>query len=297
MKLTIVLGCLVACFSSLVSAQDGYQDSRELFGLTGTYSTIRKDTIHGNSQQVEAFLNQPLLRKNNHFLGARLGYHYNRISEVSDLLNQKLTGIDMNLLWQWRLKDSSKIQINGQAGIFSDFKDISRSDFRGRIAANYLFKVSKKVKMGAGIAYSRQFDAHQLNPFISIHYQISSRWSLMGVLPIKPVLLYKINSKFQWKTEVQGKVESYRLSAKTYNNAVIDKTGWYFTTEVEWLVKKHHRFSGGIGYSFRQSIRYYADSEMNNWKIFTFDLSSKNSPVTTVSTKGVRFTIKYAFVF
>lgn len=293
---SILIG-LLSCFTSLTFAQDNDQDSKELFGIGYTHSLIGRDSIHGNSQQIEAFLNQPLLRKNKCFLGVRLGYHYNRINGVSDLLNQKLTGIDLNLLWQRKWKDSSKIQVNGQVGIFSDFRDVSISDFRGRIAANYLFRISKKMKMGIGIGYSRQFEAHQLTPFISINYQISSRWHLLGVLPIKPVLVFKINNRFHWRTELQGKVESYRLSAKTYNNAVIDRTGWYLATGVDWLVRKHHRFSGGIGYSFRQSIRYYADSEMNNWKVFTFDLSSKNEPLTSVSSKGVRFTFKYTFVF
>lgn len=297
MKDFIVSMCLVLCFWLVGFSQDNDQEYRELFGTLYTFSTIRRDTIQGTNQHLEAFLNQPLFRKNNQFLGIRLGYNYNRISQVHELLNQKLTGIDLNLIWQWKWKDSSKLQINAQAGIFSDFKDIGVSDFRGRIAANYLFRVSKKLKIGVGMAYARQFEAHQISPFISVNYQINSRWHILGVLPIKPVLLFKVTNKFHWRTEIQGKVESYRLSAKTADNAVIDKSGWYFSTGVDWLVKKHHRLSGGIGYSIRQNLRYYADSEINNWKILTFDLSSKNTPLTTVSSKGFRFTFKYTFVF
>lgn len=275
----------------------GQESAGDFFSVNFSQQTFRNDSLKGNSKSLEAFLTIPLYAKKGSLVGARVNYTRTVTANVSGRFDQVLTAAETNIFWQKKMGEKRTFQLTTRAGVYSDWEDVSSRDFRFRIAGNISFTHSQKFTSGIGLAYSRQFTAHQISPFISARYKINDRWSVGGLFPVKPKLIYRLNKNMRWTTEVAANVESYRLSGKTYNHAIIEYSGWYGMTGMEWILKKHHKWVAGLGYSLRQKMRYYEDMPVSSWKLFTVNLSEKHKPISEIKTSGLRWLIGYNFVF
>lgn len=282
------------CVFSIFEIQ-AQEKKTALFGVESSYDKIKNDSAKGNIKNIDAFLNFPIFKGEQKLVGGRLHIKSQNISGLDSGLDKSLYGTDINLFWQKQIKDRYKIYLFGQVGIYSDFKDISGEDFRYSLGARYTIRHNDKFSTGWGISYSRQFFGHQLNPFVSVDYQITPKLQLTGLLPIRPKLIYTINENFSWSNEIFGNTTSYRLSATEENSRFVRINNWYGMSKLEYTFAKYHQFSVGLGYNFRNNIKLYEDGMGNNWSIFTFDLNKKSKPIQEINSKGMRFEIGYNF--
>ena len=284
---------IFGCFLLLnLSAQE---QSKELCGITYSVSQIKNDSVNGRNQNFDAFVHFPLIKKDNFVMAGKVNFSQNKYQGIGDIFDLSLTTMDATLFLSKKINDNNKLQLIGKGGLYSDFKDIGWKDFRYRIGINVAHTFSEKLKVGMGIAYARQFKAHQINPFLSVNYKINKNFILSGLLPIKPTLTYIINENWKWSSGITSNVESFRLSSSA-NNQIVEFSGWKAASDVAYTFRKKHRFSLGLSYSFQQNIRLYNDIKENNWKIFTFNLSEKVAPFSEEKFTKLSCFIKYNFV-
>lgn len=295
MKLKIYIVCILCVYS--VTTLKAQEQTVDLAGINFHSSKIKDGDINGTRQSVNGFINLPIAANSNNFVVGRASYSYNNYDNVSSFFDNSLTGVNLNVLWRKKYDDKHAFAISCDLGAYSDFKDIAINDFRFRLASAYNIKRSERLTYGFGIAYMKQFTAHQIKPFVYIEYQISDKWMLSGLLPSRTKLTYKINDKLNWVNELYADTETYRLSEKTHNNSVVEVSGWHGLSGFNYTVGKHHRFTLGIGYSANQQMRYFDNVNSNNFKLFIFDLSNKNKPTSEINLNGARLTIGYNITF
>ncbi|QES88092.1 DUF6268 family outer membrane beta-barrel protein [Rhizosphaericola mali] len=296
MHLKNIFTLLISFLIFSISAKAQLQEL-PFFGVNYNTGKLKNDTSNGNNKAFSAFMNIPVVHSDKRTVGVRLQYQNQTISGLGSLLDHRLQLVDANIYWRRKIADNKWLHFFGQAGIYSDFKDISGKDYRFMLGGIYTVKHSERLTTGWGINYARQFFGNQINPFVAINYDINDRWKLAGLLPINPILTFKINDHFSWSNELNAKVESYRLSAIDNDNGFIQTKGWRGISQLKYTIKKHHQFAAGIGYNFRQDISYFNNAPANDWKIFTFNLSNHNKAVQTTQVKGVNFNIGYSFMF
>lgn len=295
MKLKIFIVCVLCVYGvTMLKAQEQTVD---FAGISFLSSKIKDGDISGNRQSVNGFINFPIAANSSNFIAGRANYSYNHYDNVSSFFDNNLTGLNLNVHWRKKYDDKHAFAISFDLGAYSDFKDISTNDFRFRLASAYNIKHSERLTYGFGIAYMKQFTAHQIKPFIYIEYQISNKWMLSGLLPFKTKLTYKINDKLNWVNELYADTETYRLSEKTHNNSVVEVSGWHGLSGFNYTVGKHHRFTLGLGYSANQQMRYFDNVNSKDFKLFIFDLSNKNKPISEINLNGARLMIGYNLIF
>lgn len=273
----------------------GQFQTPSFFGINYSPSKIKNDSINGTSNDVNAYLNFPVYRNDKQFIGARINYESIHTNEVNSYFDRHFTGTDLNVFWQSKLNEKHKLYVFAKGGIYSDYKDISGKDIRFLIGSGYITKNSDRLSTGFGLIYGRQFFGNQINPYIAIDYDITPKLNLSGILPVRPVLTYKISNRFSWVNEIDGNVQTFRLSQTDYDNSFVQIIGWKYVSSAQFLAGKHHMFTAGIGY-LAQTQGYYNDEDVNNWKIFTFNISQKNKPIELLKMHGVTFSIGYDFV-
>ena len=288
---------LLICFTLFAVSANAQLQELPLFGINYNTGKLKNDTTNGKSKTFSAFINIPVLHSEKRVVGVRVQYQDQSINGFGNLIDQHLKYVDANIYWRRKISSNKWLHFFGQAGIYSDFKDISSKDYRFMLGGIYTVKYSDRLTTGWGINYSRQFFGNQINPFVAVNYAISDKWKLSGLLPINPILTYKINDRFSWTNEINAKVESYRMSASEYNNGFVQLKGWRGISQLKYVVGKHHQLSAGMGYNFRQNVSYYNDAPANDWKIFTFNLSNHNKSVQTTQVKGISFNVGYSFLF
>ena len=287
---------LLLCLFTNIGCCLSQKSKPALFDSSFGYDLIDHGDHRGESQTISSHLNFPLYRKGSQFFAGRLQFKSRIINGLGPEIDNRLYATDLHLFWQRTITTKYKVNLFSQAGIHSDFLDISSDDWRYSLGFRLAVKHSGRFKSGWGIVYSRQHFGHQLNPFISIEYQLNARWSISGLLPIKPKITYKINSCWSWITELSGSVGSYRLSEVTENNNYLRVNNWHLINRLEYTVKKHHRFNLSVGYNLRQHFRRYAANDAQNWSILTIDLGSNNAPLVEIKARGWMFKAGYSFV-
>lgn len=283
---------LAVFFKGKIYAQEGKPD---LFGMSYGSDKIKSDSAKGKIKDIDAFLNFPIYRDEKRTAGGRLQFRSRSISGLDPELSKDLYSADVFVFWQLKIKQKYKLYLFAQVGAYSDFKDISEEDFRYSFGARYTIQHNDNLKTGWGISYNRQFYGHQLNPFISVDYQITPKLQLAGLLPIRPKLIYTINGQLSWTNEIVAGAGSYRLSANEESSRFIRINNWYGMSSLEYKLAGHHKFSLGIGYDFINNFKLYEDTADNNWSIFTFDLHQKSEPIQEIRSRGLRFNIGYSF--
>lgn len=283
---------LAVFFKGKIYAQEGKPD---LFGMSYGSDKIKSDSAKGKIKDIDAFLNFPIYRDEKRTAGGRLQFRSRSISGLDPELSKDLYSADVFVFWQLKIKQKYKLYLFAQVGAYSDFKDISEEDFRYSFGARYTIQHNDKLKTGWGISYNRQFYGHQLNPFISVDYQITPKLQLAGLLPIRPKLIYTINDQLSWTNEIVAGAGSYRLSANEESSRFIRINNWYGMSSLEYKLTGHHKFSMGIGYDFINNLKLYENTSDNNWSIFTFDFRRKSEPIQEIRSRGLRFNIGYSF--
>ncbi|AEL26222.1 DUF6268 family outer membrane beta-barrel protein [Cyclobacterium marinum] len=284
---------LILILTSQVKGQD-----RELtlFDLNYSFDKIKNDTINGHSNNINAFINAPLMYNDSTLLAMKLEFGGRYQGNLGDYFNYNVFQTDATFLWQKKMDEKNNFALIIKSGFYSDFQDISFKDIRYGIGSYYNIKHSQKFATGWGFFYNKQFTAHQITPLIFLKYNFHPKWELYGVFPVKPKLTYKFTDDLKWSIELDGKVDSYRLSEKEYDNSIFEHSVLFGLSSIDVLVKKHHKFSFSLGYTFRQDMKYYHDQAANNWKLFIFDVSENTQPVSYIKTKLFRSMIRYSFV-
>lgn len=283
---------LVVFFNDKIYAQEGKPD---LFGINYGSDKIKNDSVKGKIKDIDAFLNFPIYRDEKRTAGGRLQFKSRSISGLDPALSKNLYSADVFIFWQLKIKQRYKVYFFAQIGAYSDFKDISEEDFRYSFGARYTIQHNDNLKTGWGISYNRQFYGHQLNPFISVDYQITPKLQLAGLLPIRPKVIYSINDQLSWTNEIVAGAGSYRLSANEEDSRFIRINNWYGMSSLEYKLAGHHTLSLGIGYDFINNLKLYEDTADSNWSIYTFDLRQRKEPIREIKSRGLRFNIGYSF--
>jgi len=291
-RLIILVVLSFGCPSFLVAQEDSFP----LLGASYQYDNLKYNEVNGHVASFEAFLNYPVKKLNNGVILGKMQFISQAYEDLGEPYNQKVYGLENTFFWNKELKNQDKLTVLAQVGVFSDFVDISGKDLKYSIGFRYLNHWHDRLKTGYGVGYSRQFFGHQINPFLSIDYQINDKLKLIGMLPIRPKLVYQVSEKVHWTNEFYGNVNAFRLSESEYDNSFIRINNWYYLSKIEYLCKNHHLFSIGIGFDFIHTLKFYNDNQANTITLFTFDINEPTKPVSELKTRGFKFQIGYRFI-
>ena len=294
MKKIVIFGLFLMVIPGVLKAQT--VNKIPFTTIDYTTNRLKNDSVNANTQQMNAFIQIPLLHDEKRLIGTRIAYNSQNITNVDDMMNAYLYGISANLYWRRTFAPGKQLHIFAQAGLYSDLKDISVNNFRYLFGATYITQKTEKLKTGLGLGYARQFFGHQIIPFISVNYKISDRWTFSGALPMRPQLSYVISERWIWVLQINGNVESYRLSEKDDDNAFIQTTTWEGLSKIKYVFAKKHQIHFGLGI-MQQTINRYADASSNNWKIITFDLSKRDEPTDRIKLGGTTINFGYSLLF
>ncbi|GAB4043427.1 DUF6268 family outer membrane beta-barrel protein [Spirosoma litoris] len=267
----------------------------EIAGLEYRHTRLSNDSLKGHVNSVAAFLNFPILKTEKRIIGGRFQFNNSQL-DLPDKGSFSVTRLDLNLFWQRNYSETTKLQFFVQGGLYSDFVDISGEDMRYAIGGSYTIRHGPRLTSGSGVQLARQFFGYQINPFIAIHYDISDRLHLSGLLPIRPRLDYQLSESISWVSEISGNLTSYRLSQQSRHSEYVKVTQWYGLSSLAVTVKKRHKFSAGLGYDFRNQIQLYGNNSQPYWSIITFPIGKPTQPIVDFNARGLRMQVSYHLV-
>lgn len=181
----------------------------------------------------------------------------------------------MQLFYNIKFSERKSLVLIGTGGLYNE-------GWRYGAGFRYMYKHSSKVNAGIGLMYNKQFFGNQLIPFFDISYEPSGKWTISGLFPIKPKVMYHFNKVLSAGMEITGEASSYRMTATYLRN-----NQWTGLCRLEWLFTKRLLLSAGIGRNFINRYQFFDNDAKTGWTVITIPLSEKAQPVYEKESKGI----------
>lgn len=208
----------------------------------------------------------------NHTLG-------NVIYRHLTLEDHTLQSVAMQLFYKFEFSERQSLVLIGTGGRYNE-------GWRYGAGFRYMYKHSAKVKSGIGMMYNRQFFGNQLIPFLDVNYEPSDKWTISGLFPIRPKVMYHINKAVSAGLEITGEASSYRMATTFLRN-----NQWTGMCRLEWLLVKRLVLNAGIGRNFVNRYQFYDNNAKTSWTIITIPLSEKAQPIYERNSRGFSATL------
>ncbi|SFC13908.1 hypothetical protein SAMN05421780_10356 [Flexibacter flexilis DSM 6793] len=288
MKKIIISLSLVGLYVD-ISAQE-----RDFASIQHSFSALKYNDTTANTRQTDIKIRFPVWHKNKNAVIVGASYKYLKLNKMPSVFGENLHGISLPLFGQMALSARTTLVVFGQAGFFLPTnRAICSDDFRYGAGFRLRFQHSAHFATGWGLGYGHQFFGHQIVPFIEIDYRpMGSRWSITGQFPIKPKVLYRINTRWRVGLELSGEAASFRLANKNYS---LQQNQWIASAKWEYKLSARLLLSGGVGKNMRQTYKLYQNPNPDAWTIITFPVGQKSESIRRIDGKQLFAHISLSF--
>ena len=160
------------------------------------------------------------------------------------------------------------------------------SYYTKRSSENYLWKVGAYV--------NTEFFGLFVVPVYGINWNISSRWSLIGNIPIWAKVNYKVSEKLNLGFSYMALISTYRLTGE-FNNAYISRFAIEPVLYAEVPIVKNLYLTGKAGHTLGRDYPVYDRNDKINWKLSMIEFGDKRTPLNAKVKNGVFFKISIAY--
>jgi hypothetical protein len=241
---------------ALVSGSTLYaQDLPHLAGVVYSY-----DRADYNTQQVNAFVRFPLFAN----AGGMVSYRY------LNIYDHTLQTISGQLFYKYK-----SWTFFGTGGLYDQ-------GWRYGVGFRHITRHSEQLRTGIGVLYNRQFFGNQLIPFLDVNYEPNEHWTISGLFPIRPKVMYHFDRKLSVGIEVMGEANSYMME-----DYYLRTTQWTGLLKFEWIFTPRLQLNAGIGKNVINRYQLFEKDAGTPWTLITIPLGEKITPVQEVDLKGL----------
>ena len=267
MKNFIFIGVLIFGFSVQC------QETLDVFTISGRYGFPQSyDSIYdGKATEygVMMDLKAPIKMSEKSIWYNSLNYFYWHVADDEEMPEDIANPIDLHGiilrtgLYQKFSKDRG-IQIFLAPRFMSDFQNVDGSHFQMGGLALYEKRFKDNLKMGFGAMYNQEFFGPYLVPLINLDWQISDRWSIVGLFPVYGKVKYQVNERLSTGLSHFGLITSYRLGDAEYEGDYIERKSIDEALFARYNLGGNFDVEARVGYALGRSYaQYEADQKVD----------------------------------
>ncbi len=166
-------------------------------------------------------------------------------------------------LYQKFSKDRA-IQLLFAPRLMTDFNSIDGKHFQFGGVFMFEKKFRETLTMSFGAMYNQELFGPYLVPLINLNWQLSQRWSIVGLLPVYAKVKYKVNDNFDMGLSHFGLITTYALGDPEYKGDYIERQSidlaLYGRLRIVGNIFVEARFGHTFGRSYTQ---YEADQKVD----------------------------------
>jgi len=176
----------------------------------------------------------------------------------------------------------------------SDLLNPSPEAWQFGFLSYYTKRSSEKFLWKVGAYVNTEFFGLFVVPVYGINWNMSSRWSLTGDIPIWTKINYKASEKLNLGFSYMALVSSYRLTGE-FNNDYISRFAIEPVLYAEIPVVKNLYLKSKIGYTLGRDYPVYDRDDKLDLKLSLIEFGNKRTPLNTDIKDGVFFEISIAY--
>jgi len=290
MNVTKIIVKIITTIIVLILAQNSVKSQSGFEPVSASFKIFPKyDSDSPTITQFKSSLSWPVLIREKYSVLLAGSYENNRYKELGfPLQNRTVQSVSGQIILNKPLSQTKNFTAILNAGINSDFEDISSEDFNYSLFGLWSKFSNTSFSYSYGFAYTRQFYGHSIFPFFGFSKQLGDKLVLNFMNPIGPVILYKFSDMVTYGFQGNYSSGDSRLSELQDSRIFVDRKGDIsFFTDIG--VTKALVLNVTTGYSFLRNIRVFEDVENSSSK--WFNLKVDNNPIFEKESKGMFFEV------
>ncbi len=176
----------------------------------------------------------------------------------------------------------------------SDLLNSSSEAWQFGFLSYYTKRSSEKYLWKVGAYVNTEFFGFFVVPIYGIDWNITSRWSLTGDIPIWAKVNYKASEKLNLGFSYMALVSSYRLTGE-FNNDYISRFAIEPVIYAETPIVKNFYLKGKIGYTLGRDYPVYDRDDKLDWKLSMVEFGDERTPLNSNIKDGMFFEISIAY--
>jgi len=266
-KLLLIL--IAGCLGFTVSAQR----MLDVVQLSGRYGLAQeyKDTYDGTATEFGSInsitagvkiaerIKIPI--SFNHFY-----FNVQGDSEIPDNLANPISvnGFILRTGWYQYFGNGNAIQVLIAPRLMSDFKNLDGNSFQMGGMLVYEKTFNEDLTMSFGAMINQELFGPYLVPLVDLHWQLSSRWRIDGLLPINARVVYKINENLSTGLNYFGLITTYYLGNEAYAGDYMERQSIDPSLFLRLRMSGNFFVEGMVGRTLgRKYVQYDGDDKVN----------------------------------
>ena len=169
-----------------------------------------------------------------------------------------INGFILRTGWYQRLGNKNAIQILIAPRIMSDFENLDVNSFQFGGVFTYEKEYSDDLTMAFGAIYNQELFGPYLVPLVDLHWQVSSKWRIDGMLPVTARVVYSVNDNMSVGFNHFGLITTYYLGAEAYSSDYMERQSIDLSLFLRQRLGGNFFVEGMVGRTFGRSYLQYA---------------------------------------
>lgn len=278
----MIVGCMIIPLSA--------QRMLDVVSLTGRYGFPQeyKDTYTGEATEFGSInsITAGVKVTDKIKIPISFNYFYFNVqgdSEIPENLANPIVihGFILRTGWYQYLGNGNAIQVLIAPRLMSDFKNLDGNSFQMGAAFNYEKTFHDDLTMSFGAMFNQELFGPYLVPVVDLHWQVSERWRIDGMLPITARVAYKVNEGMTTGFNHFGLITSYYLGDEAYAGDYMERQSIDLSLFLRQRIGGSFFVEGMVGRTFGRSYKQYEGDQKVSFAIplvtFGDDRTVKNA--------------------
>jgi hypothetical protein len=252
------------------------QSSLDIFTLEGRYGIPRAyDSLldnKANETGIMSGLTAPVPFSEKTILYNNITYfHWNVTNgetlpaELANPIN--LHGFILRTGLYQKFSRGRGIQVFFSPRLMSDLQYIGNNSFQLGGLVMYEKEYSDDLKLSYGLLYNQEQFGPYLVPLLNINWNISSYWSISGLMPIYAKIKYQKNENFSAGFSHFGLLTTYHLGKNEYRDDYIERMSIDLSLFARQKIVNNFYIEGRIGHTFSRRYTQYDGNDKVDFAI------------------------------
>ena len=163
--------------------------------------------------------------------------------------------------WYQRFGNGNAIQLLIAPRIMSDFKNLDGNSFQMGGLLTYEKVFNDELTMSFGAMYNQELFGPYLVPLVDLHWQISSKWRIDGMLPVTARVVYSVNDNMSVGFNHFGLVTTYYLGHEAYVGDYMERQSIDLSLFLRQRLGGNFFVEGMVGQALGRSYKQYAGDQ------------------------------------
>ncbi len=194
-------------------------------------------------------------------------------SDVANPINAQGTILQTGIIQT--INETQKIHLLFMPRFMSDGINVTTDNFQFGGIALFENRYRKDLMMRFGVFFTVEEFGPALTPLVHVDWQISSKWSIVGMLPIDAKINYKVNKNLTTGFSHFVLITSYRQGNLAYQNDYIERVSIDLTLFARQRLFGNIFLEARAGYAMGRKYEQFTEDQKIDFRFMIFDFGSE----------------------